>query len=273
MKTVTKDKLIEILKECYTKADLCRVLDLKPTGGNYRKIDQLIKTYNLTWDNYLGRSYKKGKHVQGTKHMSLEEICVKDSTYTNTTTLKNRLIKAGLKSNCCEICGFSDKIELHHINGNPRDHRLENLQILCPNCHSKTDNFRAHNFHLPSRTHNSLSNMFISNEEYIEREEIKKIKRRVIKEPKEERFCKYCGKPLKGKKYKYTYCSVECYRDSNKGARPSFLDLINDFKELKSFTQVGLKYNISDNAVRKWCKLYGIPIHKSELKEFLSSKF
>lgn len=39
MKTVTKDKLIEILKEYYTKADLCRALDLKPTGGNYRQID------------------------------------------------------------------------------------------------------------------------------------------------------------------------------------------------------------------------------------------
>ena len=63
MKTVIKDKLIGILKECYTKADLCRVLDLKPTGGNYRQVDQLIEKYNLTWDNYLGRSYKKGKHV------------------------------------------------------------------------------------------------------------------------------------------------------------------------------------------------------------------
>ena len=77
--------------------------------------------------------------------MTLEEICVKDSTYTNTTALKNRLIKAGLKSDCCEICGFSDKIELHHINGNPRDHRLENLQILCPNCHAFTDNYRGKN--------------------------------------------------------------------------------------------------------------------------------
>ena len=39
MKTVTKDELIEILKECYTKADLCRVLNLKPTGGSYIQVD------------------------------------------------------------------------------------------------------------------------------------------------------------------------------------------------------------------------------------------
>ena len=39
MKIVTKDELIEILKECYTKADLCRVWDLKPAGGSYIQID------------------------------------------------------------------------------------------------------------------------------------------------------------------------------------------------------------------------------------------
>ena len=44
---------------------------------------------------------------------------------------------------------------------------------------------------------------------------------------------------------------------------------IQDFKELKSFVQVGLKYNVSDNAVRKWCKLYGIPFKSKELTEFL----
>jgi uncharacterized protein YjcR len=37
-----------------------------------------------------------------------------------------------------------------------------------------------------------------------------------------------------------------------------FFTLLEDFKELKSFVQVGKKYGISDNAIRKWCKMYGI---------------
>lgn len=52
-----------------------------------------------------------------------------------------------LKQYKCEICGISEwlgnpiTLQLHHINGNPLDDRLENLQILCPNCHSQTDSY------------------------------------------------------------------------------------------------------------------------------------
>jgi DNA-binding transcriptional ArsR family regulator len=58
--------------------------------------------------------------------------------------LKRRLLQAGLKEPRCEECGIDSwrdrplPLELHHINGNPNDHRLENLALLCPNCHSLT---------------------------------------------------------------------------------------------------------------------------------------
>lgn len=65
--------------------------------------------------------------------------------------LKNRLIAAGLKRNCCEICGVTEWLErplvmaLHHVNGDNTDNRLENLQVLCPNCHSQTESFSGRN--------------------------------------------------------------------------------------------------------------------------------
>jgi len=65
--------------------------------------------------------------------------------------LKKRLIKEGLKENVCENCGVSDwqnqklEMELHHIDGNRFNHLLSNIQLLCPNCHSQTDTFRAKN--------------------------------------------------------------------------------------------------------------------------------
>lgn len=72
---------------------------------------------------------------------------------TKRTYLKARLVEAGLKQDRCEGCGIRDwegeslSLHLHHINGNGRDNRLENLQLLCPNCHSQTDTYGGRNGH------------------------------------------------------------------------------------------------------------------------------
>ena len=69
----------------------------------------------------------------------------------NRTHLKGRLLVEGLKENRCECCGITDwqgaplAMALHHANGDGLDNRLENLQLLCPNCHSQTDNFSGRN--------------------------------------------------------------------------------------------------------------------------------
>jgi hypothetical protein len=66
---------------------------------------------------------------------------------TSRSHLRLRLIAKGLKENRCESCGVTDwqgeplSITLQHINGDGRDNRLENLMMLCPNCHAQTENF------------------------------------------------------------------------------------------------------------------------------------
>lgn len=65
--------------------------------------------------------------------------------------LKKRLIKQGVKTNVCESCQLNEwndkplNLELHHIDGDRTNHKLSNLQLLCPNCHSQTETFRARN--------------------------------------------------------------------------------------------------------------------------------
>jgi len=73
--------------------------------------------------------------------------------------LKRRLLGEGLKHARCEDCGIGEwrgrplSLELHHVNGDGRDNRLENLQLLCPNCHSQTENFGVRNLvRLPVRS-------------------------------------------------------------------------------------------------------------------------
>ena len=71
--------------------------------------------------------------------------------YVNRSHLKGRLFAEGLKENRCEECGLTEwrgrplSMALHHVNGDGRDNRLENLQLLCPNCHAQTENFSGRN--------------------------------------------------------------------------------------------------------------------------------
>jgi DNA-binding CsgD family transcriptional regulator len=78
--------------------------------------------------------------------MPLEEMFVRGARRSR-GNLKLRLLAAGLKASQCERCGIDGwrgeplSLALHHINGDRLDNRVENLELLCPNCHSQTDNF------------------------------------------------------------------------------------------------------------------------------------
>lgn len=83
-----------------------------------------------TWDRKTNQKYLNGEklHIQ-----TLRKIVLKKAEYR------------------CELCNLSDwlgapiTLEVHHIDGVNNNNETSNLQVLCPNCHSQTDNFRAKN--------------------------------------------------------------------------------------------------------------------------------
>jgi hypothetical protein len=83
--------------------------------------------------------------------LPLSELLIPDQRRSR-RNVKVRLLAAGLKKNRCEECGISEwrgkplAIALHHVDGDPDDNRLENLALLCPNCHSQTPNFGVKNW-------------------------------------------------------------------------------------------------------------------------------
>jgi Zn finger protein HypA/HybF involved in hydrogenase expression len=96
--------------------------------------------------NQAGKGIKKKDN--GNK-ISLIEILEGKHPYYQTNKLRKRLISEGYKTGECEVCEITEwngqpiTIELDHIDGNRNNHSLENLKMLCPNCHSQTSTFRG----------------------------------------------------------------------------------------------------------------------------------
>jgi hypothetical protein len=140
----TDEQLIAAVSTEVTMADVARRLGLKPSGGVHSFLRHHIARLGLDTIHMTGkRSGKARKFLKVPR--PLDEILVKDSNYTNSGVLRRRLIAAALKEGRCEMCGRSDwmdqpiRLELDHVNGDRRDNRLQNLRILCPNCHSITE--------------------------------------------------------------------------------------------------------------------------------------
>lgn len=93
---------------------------------------------------------RRGDVVPRPRRTPVEQLLVVGGRTTR-KHLKRRLLQEGLKQNQCEICGLTDwlgkplTMQLHHVNGDGSDNRLENIQFLCANCHSQTDTYGAKN--------------------------------------------------------------------------------------------------------------------------------
>ena len=114
-------------------------------------IVQKIANLELDTSHFTGQRWARGKTFSNRRTIPLEAILVANSSYQSTARLRRRLIAAGLKEAACEGCGLSKwrgqplPLTLDHVNGIHTDNRLENLRILCPNCHAITDTWCARN--------------------------------------------------------------------------------------------------------------------------------
>lgn len=217
-----------------------RRLGYCPSGGNPATLKKYAALWGISTDHfnpYAGVMQRIRKPKR-----PLEEILVENSTYSR-SNLKMRLYEEGLKEPRCELCGQGEiwrgkrmGMILDHINGVRNDNRLENLQIVCPNCAATLD------------THCG----------------------RAKESPPPLRNCRRCGEMFRAKHRTQRYCSRHCgtRREpgsrSNRGVpqprirkveRPPYEKLLEEI-EATSYCAVGRKYGVSDNAVRKWVRFY-----------------
>jgi hypothetical protein len=135
--TVSDDKIIELFEQDITLHDASVLLGLT-TVTLWRRLKKL----NLKWSDK--------SHTAKDAYALYDILDGKYPQY-QTFKLKKRLIREGVKQNVCEICGidsWNDKpltMQLDHIDGNPHNHVLDNLRLVCPNCHAQTDTYCGKN--------------------------------------------------------------------------------------------------------------------------------
>ena len=139
---VSEEKFRLVCKNSKSMAEAAAALGLHFNSFKKRAIE-----LDCYFPNQAGISIRKQK-----PKIPISDIILKNlHPQYQSNKLRIRLIEEKIKAPICETCCISEwnskpiSLELHHINGNKHDHRLDNLKLLCPSCHSQTKNYRSKN--------------------------------------------------------------------------------------------------------------------------------
>jgi hypothetical protein len=146
----TDEQMRDAVRTSRSVAEVLRKLGFEPGGGRQMTLKKRIARLGLDTSHFIGQAWRRGSTNPVVPPKPLAEFLV-EGRLVQTNGLKKRLIREGVKQPQCEACGRGEwngypiPLELDHINGRRDDNRLENLRVLCPNCHAQTETYRGRN--------------------------------------------------------------------------------------------------------------------------------
>ena len=240
IRDISRDELEKITKESNTFSEILKRISLTTKGsGNYRTLQDRLRRENIDFSHItLGLGHTKGKALSHSGIIPLSEILVENSTYTSVPKLKERLVRDGILKYQCNKCGLGDMwqgekitLQLDHINGNRKDNRIENLRLLCPNCHTQTLTYGSKR----GFGKGYKKNYKVKSNSYIENR------------------CADCNSIITAGHERCLKCSAKNRNQRKVKDRPSKSVLLTEISDL-GYSGVARKYGVSDNAIRKWLK-------------------
>lgn len=228
-KTWDDQKFINAVQTSKTYIEVMIKLGMSARGPNYKTIYKHVKRLNIDISHFLTREEILAQSRSKIAKLTNQELFCENNI--SRSNIKKRILQQNLIEYKCNKCGITEwcgeKLSLHldHKNGNNKDNRLENLQFLCPNCHSLTDSYCGKN---------------VKNINYPEHNL--------------QKYCE-CGTPIT---YKSTFCKL-CFAKKNPACQtkinwtsPEYI--IDILKRLGSFVQAAKYLGVSDSAVRNYLK-------------------
>lgn len=218
---MTKIALQQVVARSNYFVDVLKTFGLENKGSNYRTLKRRLIEDNISFQHIVDNIKIKKGGVIAKKDC---DVFVANSSY-DRKSIKKRILKQKLLPEFCQICGQQPYhrgsklvLILDHINGIPNDHRIENLRFVCPNCNSQLSTFAGRH-----------------------------IKKKVL------HFCNVCGEQIQK-------VSKRCIKCSNIQGR-KFEVSKEELEELVwkyPTTEVAKMFGVSDKAIEKRCKIFGI---------------
>lgn len=236
-RSFTIEEFIAAVAKSQSKAGVLRELNLIPAGGNYATVNKYIKELGLDTSHFHGQGWRKGSTTPVRAARPLSSILVRDCFF-SISHLKKRLLREKVLHPVCSKCFRTEwnnlpiPLELDHINGVSTDHRLENLRLLCPNCHAQTPTHRGRNKKTSLRGAKGWDNPHST-----------------FRPKRVDPMCLDCGKQISRK-------SVRCKSCAATEANQTKIDwpssaVLRKRVDKSSYRAVAKELGVSDNAVRK----------------------
>jgi transposase-like protein/5-methylcytosine-specific restriction endonuclease McrA len=239
LRELTKQELEDFIERHSSFKNIFDELGMRGTGSSYNILKEVFENNDLDHTIFKKKDLEIRKNQKGFNRINNEDMFVENSN-TSRSSVKRRILRETLIKYECSECGINDQwngktisLQLDHINGEGNDNRLENLRFLCPNCHSQTETFSGK--HKKPKSKKSKHHPCIDCEKLI-----------------------WLGSER---------CN-SCYDKSRQIAERPDLDTLLELIVENGYRSVGRKYGVSDVAIRKWVKAYGVepPTKKNKVR-------